>query len=79
MQQGSKHFLVIEHRFPDYEKRLRDQLNDAHAEIEKLKHEHHILEIKYGWEITLNNELIDLCNQYHVPYRDLLDFRKHPF
>lgn len=71
--------LIVEHRQPELVKQLRLDLENSHAQLEKLKHDYSTLERKFGWETQLNNELIDLCKEYNVPYRDLLDYKRHPF
>lgn len=71
--------IIVEHHQPEFVKILQADLLSANLEIDKLKSELRSLEHKFGWEVTLNGELIDLLNQHNIPYRSLLDYSKHPF
>lgn len=72
-------YLVVEHRQPERVIRLQSELSSLRSEIVSLKKMLSTLEQRFGYEVNLNAELIDLLNSYHVPYRDKLDFRKFPF
>lgn len=72
-------YIIVEHRNPEYVKTLRVQLQEAHQKINNLSRELHALEIRYGYEVNLNNELVDLCRSHGVPFRETLDFKRHPF
>lgn len=71
-----RQYIVIEHRIPELVKKLREELKDSRALIEKLKHDYRDLETRYGYEIYLNSELVDLLNAHSIPYREALDYKK---
>lgn len=52
---------------------LRDDLASAQAALEKLKRDYRSLEVRFGYEITVNSELIDLCRANGIRYRSGLD------
>lgn len=52
---------------------LRSQISALTAKVDELDRELKHTQFRYGCEVTLCNELIDLCRQYKVPYRKSLD------
>ena len=71
--------IVVWHRFPESEKRLREELKKSEERFNQLKREYHQLERKFGYEVLLNGELIDILKEHDISFRDRLDYRKHPF
>ena len=71
--------LVLEHRFPESEKRLRELLKGRDEAYHKLEMEFHALERRFGYEVLLNGELIDPLKSNDIPFREHLEYNKHPF
>lgn len=71
--------IVVWHRFPESEKRLREQLKQSQYLFNQLKRDYHSLERIFGYEVLLNGELIDILNEHNISFRDRLEYRKHPF
>lgn len=62
---------IIVHR-PEIEIKLEAEIELLKREVEHLKNEFHMLENKYGYECSLNNELIDLLRENHINFRPAL-------
>lgn len=71
--------IVLEHRFPETEKRLRELLKVREDEYSKLKQEYHALERRFGYEVLLNGELIDILKANGIAFREHLEYKKHSF
>lgn len=52
---------------------LRDSLASSQAALEKLRKDYQRLEVRFGYEVTINNELVDLCRTHGIRYRSALD------
>lgn len=74
-----KLYLVLEHRQADVLLRLRAQNDALKHQVEVLSQRVITLEQRFGFEVMLNSELIDLCNLNNIPYRETLNFKSHPF
>lgn len=72
-------YLVVEHRQPDRLIRLQQEIAELQLRNDALHKSLSTLEQKYGYEVLLNSELIDLCKMYNVPFRKELEFKKFPF
>lgn len=72
-------FLVCEHRFPEHEKLLREQIKSLEDENQRLRRDFSSLEHKFGYEVLLNGELVDILKAHDIDFRQHLDYRKHPF
>lgn len=75
----SKRHFIVELRQPALVVRLRNEVSRLHSEVESLTRRLSTLEQRFGYEVMLNSELIDLLNMNHISYREHLDFKKHPF
>ena len=67
-----EHTVIVEHRQPEYVKHLQRQIFDLKSEVQRLKMELMTATNKYGYEVMLNGELVDLLRENHVPFRPLL-------
>lgn len=59
-----KHEQVIE---------LENRINQLDGDLRDLKRRYSELEVKYGYECYLNNELCDLCRSAGVSFRPALE------
>lgn len=73
-----KQYLIIEHRSAAALQRAHDQIRQLRQQLEDLQQQYQHLEIRYGWEVMLNNELVDLCREKGVNFRPALDRSKRP-
>lgn len=69
-------YIIVEHRQPELYKRLQRENESLRAVIAELKLSYSSLETKYGYEVYLNSELVDLLNAHDIPYRKFLDKRE---
>lgn len=68
-----KQYLVIELRKPEDFEKLEKEIESLHAEIERLRRDLRACEVKYGYEVTINSELIDLLKAHKISFRQVLD------
>ena len=54
-------------------KGLRRELDKIRDELVEVRRRYQALEVKYGYEIHVNSELIDLCRLHGIKYRPGLD------
>ena len=52
---------------------LRSQIAALTARNEELQRQLNQVQYRYGCEVTLCNELVDLCRKHKVPYRKSID------
>ena len=57
---------------------LREELESIRAKLETLQLDYTALSVKYGYEVSVNCELIDLCRAHGIKYRSGLDISKWP-
>lgn len=74
-----KHFLVVELRNPAQIASLRSQISSLSAQAAALQRQLDTLERRFGYEVQLNAELIDILNDNNIPYRERLNFKMYPF
>ena len=55
---------------------LKADYNDLKMRYEMLLAENHAISLKFGFEVQVNNELIDLCRANGIKYRSNLDSSK---
>lgn len=67
-----KHWIVVEHRQPEQVKALRREIENLRFQVRDLKTAYQNLENKYGYEVYLNGELVDLLREHQIPFRQLL-------
>lgn len=67
-----KQYIIVEHRTSSSLNNLRDQLRDLQSAHDKLKKDFRLLEVRYGQEVHLNNELIDILKSHKISFRDAL-------
>lgn len=68
-----KQYIILEHRSPAYELRLRDEIKTLRHSLEGLRRDLRFLEIKYGAEVQYNNSLCDLLRQNDIPFRSVFE------
>lgn len=71
-----KQYLIVELRKPEELDELHKEIDSLRQQIERLKRELRACENKYGYEVMLNGELVDLLRAHHIPFRELLDKAK---
>lgn len=71
-----KHYLIVEHRSPSYELRLRQEIQALKCENEGLKRRIDDLTLLYGSEVQFNAALCDLCRERGVPFRPIFEHSK---
>lgn len=75
MKLGTR-YLVLEHRRPERETALMREVAQLRAEIETQRRAYHMLEDRFGVEVYLNAELVDLLKANGIRYRAQLDHRE---
>ena len=69
-------YLVIEHRRSEIEKKLIEELKRLRSEQAQLRRQYLQLEQRFGDEIRINAELIDLLKANGIRYRQIWDHRE---
>lgn len=67
-----KHYVIVEHRSSGQVKALQSQIRFLQKELSDLRVRHTQLESRFGYEVFLNAELIDLLREHGIPFRKLL-------
>lgn len=67
-----KHYVIVEHRTSSALNNLRDQNRALQSAYDKLKRDFRQLEVRFGEEVHLNSELIDILKAHKIPFRDSL-------
>ena len=67
-----EHTVIVEHRQPEYVKHLQRKILTLTADVQRLKMDLLTVTNKYGYEVMLNDELIDLLRENQIPFRPLL-------
>lgn len=60
-------------RRSEVEDHLLGEVKRLRAENKRLQERLNEVELKYGHESYLNNELIDALRQRHIPFREIID------
>ena len=71
--------IVLEHHFPESVNRLRELLKEKDQALSKLQMDYHSLERRFGYEVLLNGELIDILKANGISFREHLEYKKHSF
>ena len=76
-----KQYVIVEHRNSQAFNNLKKRVNELELNNEHLKFRLNECEHKYGNEVMLNGELIDLLKQHNIPFRSALShsYRKNNF
>ena len=74
--------LLIEYQEQDHVKELRARLDASEAARMAIQEKYNRLELMYGNEVHINNELVDLCKASGIRFRkglrtDWLSWDKH--
>ena len=70
-----KHYIIVEHRNQAaYDAALREVAR-LKEELQRQKRAYFDLERRFGEEVVLNVELVDLLKLHHIQFRQLLDHR----
>ena len=67
-----KQYIIVEHRTSAALNNLRDQLRDLQVSYDKLKKDFRQLEVRYGEEVHLNSELVDILKAHKISFREAL-------
>lgn len=67
-----KQYIIVEHRTSVALNNLRAQLRSLQAAYDALKKDFRRLEVQYGEEVHLNNELVDILKAHKISFRDAL-------
>lgn len=68
-----KQYHVVELRDSREFAKLKLECERLQIDLMRTKNQLQLLEQKYGYEVYLNNELVDLCKSHGVPFRRHLD------
>lgn len=68
-----KNYLIIEHRHPAYEERLRNEIKGLNEQVKALRAELDRLTMMYGAEVHYNGLLCDLLRLNGIPFRHVFD------
>jgi len=68
-----KQYLIVELVQPEKVAALREQVVGLEAQLEDWKRRYADLEMRFGFECYLNNELCDLCRESGVSFRPALE------
>ena len=68
-----KQYLIVELVQPEKVAALREQVADLEAQLEAKERQYKDLEMRFGFECYLNNELCDLCRASGVSFRPALE------
>lgn len=79
MNSCKKQYFILEHRRPDYEARLRSEVQALNLQIESLNSKVQSLTLSYGAEVQFNAALCDLLRANGIPFRPVYEhvFRYH--
>lgn len=67
--------IVVELITHDLVKQLQEQNKDLLQQLDFFQKRFHDIELRYGYEVHLNNELCDLLRENGISFRALLDNR----
>lgn len=67
--------IVVELLTHDLVKQLQQSNRQLLDELSALRSKYHSLELRFGYEVHLNNELCDLLREHGISFRQLLDNR----
>ena len=65
--------IVVELITHDLVKQLQDTNSQLMQQLSILDKQYHSLELRFGYEVHLNNELCDLLRENGISFRSLLD------
>lgn len=68
-----KSYLIIEHRSPAFEQRLRDEIKSLQHRLQALEYSYRQMVVKYGAEVEYNALLCDLLRSHGIPFRHVFD------
>lgn len=68
-----KQYLIVELVQPEKVAALREQVADLEAQLEAKERQYRDLEMRFGFECYLNNELCDLCRESGISFRPALE------
>lgn len=70
---GSPIHLFVQHEDSVLVQELRSRCEELKSQLDRKEEEYRRLQFRYGCEVTLCTELLDLCKAYKVPYRSSID------
>lgn len=71
-----KQHIVVELVQPEVQREQQSKIEDLQSQLKALQARHNALEVQYGYEVTLNNELCDLCRSQGISFRPALEHAK---
>lgn len=74
-----RQYIIVEHRQPGQIQALKAEIAQLKAELKKQKQINSDIVTKYGYEVYLNGELIDLLRASQIPFRATLDHAKRRY
>lgn len=74
-----KQYIIVEHRQPGQVQALKSEINNLKAELKRQKEINQDIVTKYGYEVYLNGELIDLLRTSQIPFRATLEHSRRMY
>lgn len=71
-----KQHIVVELVQPEVQREQQSKIEDLQRQLKALQVKYQKLEVQYGFETYLNNELCDLCRAHGVSFRPALEHAK---
>lgn len=68
-----RQYLVVELRRPEQLRAAQQEIGRLRAELADLRQRYDDLQVRYGFEGHLNNELCDLCRAAGISFRPALE------
>ena len=74
MAKQKKQYLIVEHRNSAAYENLRREVDRLRAELIQLTKRFHDLEARFGQEVMINGELVDLLKMNGIRFRETLAY-----
>ena len=74
-----RQYVIVEHRQPGQVQALKAEISQLKAELKKQKKIYNDIVMKYGYEVYLNGELVDLLRASQIPFRATLEHAKRRY